>query len=400
MAAFRTLDELDVAGRRVLVRLDLNVPMKDGRVTDTTRIERAMPTVVELADRGARVVVLSHFGRPKGKPVADMSLAPIAAAVGATLARKVTFVPECIGAAPAAAVAAMADGDIVMLENLRFHDGEEGNDEAFAAALAALGEIYVNDAFSAAHRAHASVVGIARRLPSAAGRLMQQELEALGRALGNPERPVAAVVGGAKVSTKLDLLGNLVGRVDLLAIGGGMANTFLHAQGIGIGASLCEKDMADTARAILAKAEAAGCTIVLPVDGVVAGKFESGTASEVVPVTAVRADRMILDVGPDTAADLARRLADCRTLVWNGPLGAFELEGFDHGTNAVARAAARLTEDGSLLSVAGGGDTVAALAHAGVLEKFSYVSTAGGAFLEWLEGKTLPGVAALEDAAR
>ncbi|MDA0218480.1 MAG: phosphoglycerate kinase [Proteobacteria bacterium] len=399
MTAFATLDDLDVKGRRVLVRLDLNVPMKDGRVTDTTRIERAMPTVVELADAGACVVILSHFDRPKGKVVPAMSLAPIAAAVAAALDRPVAFVTSATGAEAAAAVDALADGGIAMLENLRFDAGEEANDPAFADALAGLGDLYVNDAFSAAHRAHASVVGLAERLPAAAGRLMEQELTALQKALGNPERPVAAVVGGAKVSTKLDLLGNLVGRVDVLAIGGGMANTFLYAQGKEIGASLCERDMADTARAILDKAAAAGCTIVLPVDGVVAEKFESGTASQIVSVDAVRPDRMILDVGPDSAADLARRLAECRTLVWNGPLGAFELEGFDHGTNAVARAAAALTREGRLLSVAGGGDTVAALAHAGVLEAFSYVSTAGGAFLEWLEGKTLPGVAALEKAA-
>lgn len=399
MTAFATLDDLDVKGRRVLVRLDLNVPMKDGRVTDTTRIERAMPTVVELADAGARVVILSHFDRPRGKVVPAMSLAPIAAAVAATLDRPVAFVASATGEEAAAAVDALADGGIAMLENLRFDAGEEANDAAFADALAGLGDLYVNDAFSAAHRAHASVVGLAERLPAAAGRLMEQELTALQKALGNPERPVAAVVGGAKVSTKLDLLGNLVGRVDVLAIGGGMANTFLFAQGKEIGASLCERDMADTARAILEKASAAGCTIVLPVDGVVAEKFESGTASQIVGVDAVRPDRMILDIGPDSAADLARRLAECRTLVWNGPLGAFELEGFDHGTNAVARAAAALTREGRLLSVAGGGDTVAALAHAGVLETFSYVSTAGGAFLEWLEGKTLPGVAALEKAA-
>ena len=399
MTAFATLDDLDVKGRRVLVRLDLNVPMKDGRVTDTTRIERAMPTVVELADAGARVVILSHFDRPRGKVVPAMSLAPIAAAVAAALDRPVAFVASATGEEARAAVDALADGGIAMLENLRFDAGEEANDPAFADALAGLGDLYVNDAFSAAHRAHASVVGLAERLPAAAGRLMEQELTALQKALGNPERPVAAVVGGAKVSTKLDLLGNLVGRVDVLAIGGGMANTFLYAQGKEIGASLCERDMADTARAILDKAAAAGCTIVLPVDGVVAEKFESGTASQLVGVDAVRSDRMILDVGPDSAADLARRLAECRTLVWNGPLGAFELEGFDHGTNAVARAAAALTREGRLLSVAGGGDTVAALAHAGVLEAFSYVSTAGGAFLEWLEGKTLPGVAELEKAA-
>ncbi len=396
MTKFRSLDDLQVSGKRVLVRLDLNVPMKDGRVTDTTRIERAMPTVRELADAGARVLILCHFGRPKGKVVPEMSLAPVAAAVAETLGRPIAFASDCTGSSAAETVAALNDGDIAMLENLRFDAGEEGNDPAFADALAGHGDIFINDAFSAAHRAHASVVGLAERLPAAAGRLMQQELEALGRALGSPERPVAAVVGGAKVSTKLDLLGNLVSRVDLLAIGGGMANTFLAAQGIEVGASLCEHDMTDTARDIMQKAEAAGCAIALPTDAVVAAEFASGAPSEVVSVHAVPADKMILDVGPASAADLARRLADCRTLVWNGPMGAFELEGFDGGTNTVARTAADLTASGSLLSVAGGGDTVAALAHAGALERFTYVSTAGGAFLEWLEGKTLPGVAALE----
>lgn len=400
MTVFQTLDDHAVAGKRVLVRLDLNVPMKDGRVTDTTRIERAMPTVRELADAGARVIILCHFGRPKGKVVPEMSLAPVAAAVAETLGRPVAFASDCTGTSAAETVAALNDGDIAMLENLRFDAGEEGNNPALVDALAGHGDIFVNDAFSAAHRAHASVVGLAERMPAAAGRLMQQELEALGRALGNPERPVAAVVGGAKVSTKLDLLGNLVSRVDLLAIGGGMANTFLAAQGIEVGASLCEHDMTDTARDIMQKAEAAGCTIALPTDAVVAAEFASGAPSEVVSVHAVPADKMILDVGPASAADLAKRLADCRTLVWNGPMGAFELEGFDGGTNTVARAAADLTASGSLLSVAGGGDTVAALAHAGALERFTYVSTAGGAFLEWLEGKTLPGVAALEAAAR
>jgi phosphoglycerate kinase len=355
-----------------------------------------MPTVRELADAGARVLILCHFGRPKGKVVPEMSLAPVAAAVAETLGRPIAFASDCTGSSAAETVAALNDGDIAMLENLRFDAGEEGNDPAFADALAGHGDIFINDAFSAAHRAHASVVGLAERLPAAAGRLMQQELEALGRALGSPERPVAAVVGGAKVSTKLDLLGNLVSRVDLLAIGGGMANTFLAAQGIEVGASLCEHDMTDTARDIMQKAEAAGCAIALPTDAVVAAEFASGAPSEVVSVHAVPADKMILDVGPASAADLARRLADCRTLVWNGPMGAFELEGFDGGTNTVARAAADLTASGSLLSVAGGGDTVAALAHAGALERFTYVSTAGGAFLEWLEGKTLPGVAALE----
>lgn len=399
MTMFQTLDDHAVAGKRVLVRLDLNVPMKDGRVTDTTRIERAMPTVRELADAGARVIILCHFGRPKGQVVPEMSLAPVATAVADTLGRPVAFAFDTVGISATETVAAMNDGDITMLENLRFDVGEEGNDPAFADALASHGDIFVNDAFSAAHRAHASVVGLAERLPCAAGRLMQQELEALGRVLGSPERPVAAVVGGAKVSTKLDLLGNLVGRVDLLAIGGGMANTFLAAQGIEVGASLCEHDMTDTAIEIMKKAEAAGCTIALPTDAVVAAEFASGAPSQVVSVNAVPADKMILDVGPASAADLARRLADCRTLVWNGPMGAFELEGFDGGTNTVARAAADLTVSGSLLSVAGGGDTVAALAHAGALERFTYVSTAGGAFLEWLEGKTLPGVAALEAAA-
>ncbi len=400
MTAFRTLDDLDVAGKRVLVRLDLNVPMKDGRVTDTTRIERAVPTVRELGDAGARVIILCHFGRPKGKVVPEMSLAPVTEAVSRTLGKPVAFATDCTGSSAAQTVAALNDGGVAMLENLRFEAGEEGNDPAFADALAVHGDLFVNDAFSAAHRAHASVVGLAERLPAAAGRLMQQELEALGKALGNPDRPVAAIVGGAKVSTKLDFLGNLVGRVDLLAIGGGMANTFLAAKGIEVGASLCEHDMTDTARAIMEKAQAAGCTIALPTDAMVAAEFASGATSEVVPVDAVPATKMILDIGPASAADLARRMADCRTLVWNGPMGAFELEGFDVGTKTVACAAADLTEKGNLLSVAGGGDTVAALAHAGALERFTYVSTAGGAFLEWLEGKTLPGVAALEAAAQ
>ena len=395
MTAYRTLDDLDVAGQRVLVRLDLNVPMADGRVTDATRIERAVPTIRNLADRGARVVLLSHFGRPKGKVVADMSLGPLTEPLGDALGKPVGFANDCIGDKAGTAVAGLEDGDVLLLENLRFHGGEEANDPAFADALAALGDLYVNDAFSAAHRAHASVVGLAERLPAAAGRLMQEELEALGKALGKPEHPVAAVVGGAKVSTKLDLLANLVGRVDLLAIGGGMANTFLYAQGVEVGASLCEHDMADTARDVLARAKNTGCEIVLPNDAVTATEFKTGAPSTVVDVADVPADAMILDIGPKSAEVLACRLANCRTLVWNGPMGAFELEGFDHGTNRVAQAAAELTRAGTLLSVAGGGDTVAALAHAGVLKDFSYVSTAGGAFLEWLEGKELPGVAAL-----
>jgi len=395
MAAFRTLDQVEVAGRRVLVRLDLNVPMKDGRVTDATRIERAAPTVRELSEKGARVVVASHYGRPKGKAVAEMSLAPLAAPLAAAIGRRVAFAADCVGPLAEAAVAALGDGDVVLLENLRFHAGEEANDDGFADALAALCDFYVNDAFSAAHRAHASIDGLARRRPAHAGRLMQAELEALSRALDAPARPVAAVVGGAKVSTKLDLLGNLVERVDVLAIGGGMANTFLHARGVEIGRSLAERDLADTARAILAKAEAKGCEILLAIDAVVADELAPGVDTRVVGVDAVPADAMILDVGPATVATMAERLTACRTLVWNGPLGAFETAPFDAGTTALARIAAELTDQGRLLSVAGGGDTVAALAHAGVLERFSYVSTAGGAFLEWMEGKELPGVAVL-----
>ncbi len=396
MAAFRTLDDLDPAGRRVLVRVDFNVPMKDGRVTDATRIERALPTIRALGERGARVILLSHFGRPKGECRPELSLQPVAAALEAALGAPVAFAADCIGATAEAAVAELSEGGVLLLENLRFHAGEEANDEAFAAALAALGDLYVDDAFSAAHRAHASVEALARRLPSAAGRLMQAELEHLARALENPQRPLAALVGGAKISTKLQLLGNLVERADLLIIGGGMANTFLAAAGVDVGRSLCEHDMADTAREIMAKAQAQGCDIVLPTDALVAATLEAGIAAETVSVKAVPAGQMILDVGPATAEHLARRLEDCRSLVWNGPLGCFEVPPFDQGTNAVARAAARLTGEGRLLSVAGGGDTVAALAHAGVVEDFTYVSTAGGAFLEWMEGKTLPGVAALE----
>ena len=396
MAAFRTLDDLDPAGRRVLVRVDFNVPMKDGRVTDATRIERALPTIRALSERNAKVILLSHFGRPKGARKPEFSLAPVAAALEAALGAPVAFAPDCIGAPAETAVAELAEGGVLLLENLRFHPGEEANDDGFAAALAALGDLYVDDAFSASHRAHASVEALARRLPAAAGRLMQAELEHLAQALENPERPLAALVGGAKISTKLNLLGNLVERADLLIIGGGMANTFLAAAGVDVGRSLCEHDMADTAREIMAKAKAQGCDIVLPTDALVAAALEPGVAGETVSVKAVPAEQMILDVGPATAEHLARRLDDCRSLVWNGPLGCFEVPPFDQGTNAVARAAARLTRDGRLLSVAGGGDTVAALAHAGALDDFTYVSTAGGAFLEWLEGRTLPGVAALE----
>jgi phosphoglycerate kinase len=396
MTAFKTLDALEVAGKRVLVRVDLNVPMRDGAISDATRIDRVAPTLNELAGGGARVIAMSHFGRPKGEVVPAMSLAPLAEPLSESLGgRVVHFVPDCIGDDAAAAVEALAPGEVALLENLRFHPGEEKNDSAFADALAALGDLYVNDAFSAAHRAHASTTAVAERLPSAAGRLMQAELEALGKALQDPTRPVVAVVGGAKISTKLALLGNLIERVDSLIIGGGMANTFLHAQGIGVGKSLCETDLAETARDIMRAAEARGCAIVLPDDVVVAREFKEHAETETVPADAVPDDAMILDVGSATVARIEAAFGAARTLVWNGPLGAFEIEPFDIATVAAAREAARLTKTGSLLSVAGGGDTIAALRHAGALDSFSYVSTAGGAFLEWLEGKTLPGVAAL-----
>ena len=401
MAKFHTLDDLpalkgDVAGKCVLLRGDLNVPMQDGKVTDATRLRRLAPTVSELVARGLKVVVMSHFGRPKGRRDAALSLKPLVGPLAEAMGgAPVAFAEDCIGEAAANAVAALAPGGVLLLENLRFHGGEEANEAAFVAALAALGDIYVNDAFSAAHRAHASTEGLAHALPAAAGRLMQAELEALEAALGDPARPVAAVVGGAKVSTKLDLLGNLVGRVDVLMIGGAMANTFLFALGTDVGTSLCEKDMADTAQAVLAAADEAGCEVALPTDVVVAAEFKAGADAETVPVAAVPDGMMILDLGPDTADALALRLAECRTLLWNGPLGAFETPPFDAGTMRLARAAAALTRDGRLVSVAGGGDTVAALTAAGVVDDFTYVSTAGGAFLEWLEGRTLPGVAAL-----
>ncbi|MGH6945851.1 MAG: phosphoglycerate kinase [Kiloniellales bacterium] len=396
MARFKTLDDLEVAGRRVLLRVDFNVPMQDGRVTDATRIERAVPTIQQLAKRGARVVLLSHFGRPKGERDPKSSLKPLVEPLSQALGGKpVAFAEDCVGPEVERAVARLEDGDVLLLENLRFDAGEEENDPGFAAALAKLGDLYVDDAFSAAHRAHASVDALARLLPAAAGRLMQTELEHLEAALAAPKRPLAAIVGGAKVSTKLELLGNLIAKVDLLAIGGGMANTFLHALGTEVGASLCERDLAETAREIAERAKARGCEIVLPVDARVAPELASGVASRIVPIDAVPGDMMILDFGPESVAALEERLAKCRTLVWNGPLGAFEVMPFEEGTFELARGVAALTRAGKLLSVAGGGDTVAALAAAGVLEDFSYVSTAGGAFLEWLEGKTLPGVAAL-----
>ncbi len=394
----RTLDDLDAAGKRVLVRVDLNVPITDGAVSDATRITRVAPTLAELTDQGARVVVVSHLGRPKGARVAALSVAPLVEHLSRALGgRPVAFADDCIGAAAEAAVAGLGDGDVALLENLRFHTGEEANDDPdFAAALARHGDVYVDDAFSAAHRAHASNVGVAGLLPAYAGRLMQEELEALDAALENPKRPVAAIVGGAKVSTKLAVLSHLVERVDMLIIGGAMANTFLHALGVSVGRSLCEPDMADTARDIVARAKRSGCDVVLPTDAVTATRFEAGAPSTTCSIKDVADDAMILDLGPATAGHLVRRLGEVATVVWNGPLGAFELAGFDAATNTVARAVARLTEERRLVSVAGGGDTVAALGHAGVADAFSYVSTAGGAFLEWLEGKELPGVAALE----
>jgi phosphoglycerate kinase len=397
--SFKTIDSLAVSGKRVLVRVDLNVPMKDGKVTDAMRIERAAPTLKELADKGARVVVLSHFGRPDGKRVPEMSLKPLVEPLSKALGKPVAFAEDCIGAAAEDAVRALKNGDVLLLENLRFHKEEEKNDAGFTDKLSALGDIYINDAFSAAHRAHASTEGLAHLLPAAAGRLMQAELEHLNSALGAPKRPVCAVVGGAKVSTKLELLGNLVGKVDKLIIGGGMANTFLQAQGIAVGKSLSEKDLGATAREILEKAKAAKCTVLLPVDIVVAGAFKAGAPNKVVDANACPDDQMILDVGPKSIELYLKELAECATLVWNGPLGAFELKPFDTGTVALAQNVAKLTAEKKLLSVAGGGDTVAALEAAGVADKFSYVSTAGGAFLEWMEGKTLPGVAALIRAA-
>jgi phosphoglycerate kinase len=393
---YHTLDDLNVTGKRVIVRVDINVPIKDGKVTDATRIERVVPTIRELAEKGARVILLAHFGRPTGQIVSDMSLAPVAEPLSKALGRPVLFASDCIGQVAQAAVQSLHDGEIVLLENTRFHAGEENNDKDFANNLAELGDLYVNDAFSAAHRAHASTEGIAHLLPSAAGRGMQAELDALGKALTKPERPLVAVVGGAKISSKLDLLGNLVQNADCLIIGGGMANTFLAALGKPVGASLCEHDLGETARGILAKASAAGCEILLPHHVVVAKEFKANTPSKTVSVDAVAADDMILDVGSDSVRDIIARFETAKTIVWNGPLGAFEIAPFDAGTKAAALAAAKLTKSGRLLSVAGGGDTVAALNQAGVADDFSYVSTAGGAFLEWLEGKELPGVKALE----
>src|SRR6266436_1754582 len=392
MAAYRTLDDLheqDVKGKRLLVRADLNVPMKDGKIADALRIERQAPTIVELANKGARVIVLSHFDRPGGKVVPSMSLKPVAAALASFIGRQVGFAPDCIGEKAAAAVATMKDGDVLVLENTRFHPEEEKNDTAFAKALAALGDLYVNDAFSAAHRAHASTEAIACLLPAYAGRSMQAELEHLHRALDNPERPLMAVVGGAKISTKIDLLNNLIAKVDVLVIAGAMANTFLAAQDYQIGKSLAELDLRDVAREIITD------SVMLPRDVVVAEALQPNAACRIVAINDVAPHEMILDVGPRTIQAFAKRLGTVKTLVWNGPFGAFEVPPFDRGTNAAAKAVGELTREGKLLSVAGGGDTVAALVHAGVMQDFTYVSTAGGAFLEWLEGRTLPGVGAL-----
>lgn len=396
MSTFKTIDDLDVAGKRVLVRADLNVPMADGKPSDTTRIDRSAQTIKDLTAKGAKVIILSHFGRPKGQVVPEMTLKPVADAMASALGCDVTFATDTIGDSAKAVIAAMNDGDVAMLENVRFHAEETENDDGFASTLAALGDVYVNDAFSTAHRAHASTEALARKLPAAAGRLMQAELEALGGALGTPQKPVAAVVGGAKVSTKMEVLGNLAKKVDMIIIGGGMANTFLFANGHDVGNSLCEKDMADEARKIVADAAASGCEIVLPVDVVVSAEFAANADNKAVGLDDIPADMMALDIGPKSIADVEQRLEGCKTLVWNGPFGAFEIEPFDKGTNAAAQAAARLTKAGSLLSVAGGGDTVAALAQAGAADDFTYISTAGGAFLEWIEGKVLPGVAALE----
>ena len=391
---WKTLDDMDLAGKRVLTRVDINVPVRDGVVTDATRIERIVPTVRDILAKGGLPILIAHFGRPKGKTVLDLSLRVTLEALQEALGHRVGFI-ETLDAAENLTDEANA-ADVLLLENIRFHPGEEQNDPAFAARLAALGDVFVNDAFSAAHRAHASTEGVARLMPSCAGRLMQAELEALEAALGKPVRPVIAVVGGAKVSTKIELLSNLVEKVDQLVIGGGMANTFLAAQGIDVGKSLCEHEMADTAREIMAKAKTTGCEIILPSDVVVAREFAANVANETLPATACPSDAMILDAGPDTVARISAAISSAKTLIWNGPLGAFEIPPFDAATNAAARTAAEQTRAGKLISVAGGGDTVAALNQAGAADDFTYISTAGGAFLEWMEGKTLPGVAALE----
>ena len=395
MPKFRTLDDVDVKGKRVLLRVDLNVPMENGRVTDATRLERVAPTIIEISDKGGKVILLAHFGRPRGRDPND-SLKPVAATLALVIKRPIGFADDCVGEVAQRAVAAMKDGDILCLENTRFHKEEEKNDPAFVAELAKLGDIWVNDAFSAAHRAHASTEGLGHKLPAYAGRTMQAELEALGKALEAPTRPVIAIIGGAKVSTKIDLLENLVRKVDALVIGGGMANTFLHAQGVGIGKSLAEKDLAATALRIIDKAEAANCAIILPVDAVVAYHFAAHSPSHAYGLDAIPQDGMILDVGPQSIERIHAAIDDAATLVWNGPLGAFEMPPFDRGTVLAAKHVAARTREKKLISVAGGGDTVAALNQAGVAGDFTYISTAGGAFLEWMEGKPLPGVEVLK----
>jgi phosphoglycerate kinase len=392
---WKTLDDMDLADKVVLTRVDINVPMEGGRVTDMTRIDKIKPTVDDIIAKGGKVVLLAHFDRPKGKVVPEMSLGHVVEAVAGSLGRKVVFGADCVGNVAALAIGKAEAGEVVLLENTRFHPGEETNDPGLAAEMAKLGQVYVNDAFSAAHRAHASTEGLARLLPAAAGRLMEAELRALEAALAAPKRPVVAVVGGAKVSTKIELLANLVTKVDHLVIGGGMANTFLVAEGIEVGRSLAERDMAETAREIRHRAQKAGCKIHLPVDIVVAREFKSGAASQTVGIRDCPPDAMILDAGPETVAELEKVFAGAKTLIWNGPLGAFEIEPFNAATNAAAQAAARLTRAGGLVSVAGGGDTVAALNAAGAADDFTFISTAGGAFLEWMEGKELPGVQAL-----
>jgi phosphoglycerate kinase len=396
MTKFRSLDSADFSNKRVLLRVDLNAPMENGKLSDGTRIERIAPTITEIADKGGKVILLSHFGRPKNGRDSENSLIVLVDILKQYIGRPIAFANDCIGPEAEAAVAAMKPGDILLLENTRFHAGEEKNDSQFAAELAKLGDLYVNDGFSVAHRAHASTAGVARLLPAYAGRTMQAELEALEKALGNPARPVAAIVGGAKVSTKLDLLGNLAKKVDFLIIGGGMANTFLAALGHDVGKSLCEKGLVDVARTMIAEAKAAKCEIVLPVDAVLAKEFKAHAPARVANVDAVEADEMILDMGPRSVVEVERILGMCKTLVWNGPFGAFEMQPFDAGTNAVAKLAGALTDAGKLVTVAGGGDTVSALNQAGVGDNFTYISTAGGAFLEWMEGKILPGVEALE----
>ncbi len=395
MTSFRTLDALEPKGKRVLLRVDLNVPMEGGKVTDMTRIERVLPTIQELMGKGARLILLAHFGRPKGEPDPKESLRPVAKAVEHALGKPVAFAEDCIGSQAAEAVSRLGEGGILLFENTRFHPGEEKDDPGFAKALAQNGDVYVNDAFSAAHRAHASTEGLAHLLPAYIGRSMQAELEALEKALEHPRLPVAAIVGGAKVSTKLELLGNLLAKVQVLIIGGGMANTFLAARGVKIGKSLCEHDLADTARAIEAKAKTRGCEILLPTDAVVSTAFDARAPHRVAGLDDIGGNEMILDIGPRSIMAITAKLRETATLVWNGPVGAFELAAFAKGTLAIAEEAASLTAAGKLVSVAGGGDTVAALNQAGVADKMTYVSTAGGAFLEWLEGKALPGVEAL-----